>query len=116
MIVHPRLYLNNIPGNLNLIKKQKISVTTVNDLRIEQTTDFDKVKFEHDKDLKVVFPIPPNLRVVNIHVEGEIKYMEGDKTENVYQDHKIEFNLHDHSKRFTSMFLKNTIDGYEIHV
>ncbi len=116
VLVHPRLYLNEIPGNLNLIEKQKVSVTTVNDLGIEQTTDFDKVKFEHDRDLKVAFPIPVNLRTVTIKVSGQIKYMEGDKTENVQKNHTIEFNLHENTTRFTSMFLKNTIDGYQIYV
>lgn len=57
VLIQPRLYFNNEPAPLTILKDSKIVVTSVNAMGISSSTTFNKIEFNSKKDVEIEFPV-----------------------------------------------------------
>ena len=117
LLIQPRLYLNQQPVGLEIIREPSVSIVTVNDTDIPSTVVFDQIKFNYKQELEIDVPIPAKLKSLIIQVKGKIKKMTGGKEEIIVNhEHHITMNNYVNDSTFCGLYLKYSNEGYEIYV
>lgn len=68
ILIQPRLFINDIPAPLDILKECKVTVNTMNEVDIPSTQTFDNLKPTHKEELEIEIPIPAKLRDIRIDV------------------------------------------------
>lgn len=116
ILAQPRLFINDRPIGLDIIKSCSAIVTTYTDLNIPVNTNFDKLKPTAFDDIELEIPIPAKLARVDIAIKASIPKVNSTEDFKFNSNHNIYFNLHMNRMEFTQIYLKNSFDGYRVYV
>lgn len=61
ILIQPRLFLNDEPAPLTILKDTKIIVTSLNEMGISSSNTFSKIKFNHKEEEEIEFPVASKL-------------------------------------------------------
>ncbi|KAL4440764.1 hypothetical protein ABPG74_013745 [Tetrahymena malaccensis] len=115
ILIQPRLYFNNQPAPLTMLKESKVVVTTINSMGIPSSTTFNKIEFDNKNEVEIEFPVSAKIASISLQVETSLKTMtKGNQTQT--SSHSISFSTHENSSHFCIQNLRYTTSGYEIYL
>jgi len=118
VLIQPKLYLNQQHMNLDIIQNQTIIVVSRADNDIPSTMVFDKIKFDYKQEIELEIPIPAKLNSIKIEVKGKIKKMISSNNQDLdlFHSHDITLNNYINDDKFCGLYLRYTMQNYEIYV
>mmetsp|Transcript_24063 Transcript_24063/g.21100 ORF Transcript_24063/g.21100 Transcript_24063/m.21100 type:complete len:576 (-) Transcript_24063:3258-4985(-) len=115
VLLQPRLFVNNHPVGLDIMKDCTAVVTTYSETNIPTHTKFENIKFVAEEEYPIDFPIPAKLQSVEIKVTGAIPKVDSQDEHKFSSQTNIPFNLHHNTMEFVQIYLKYTNEGYELY-
>jgi len=94
VLLQPRLYLNDEPVPLTILKDTKVVVTSLSQMGISSSNTFDNIEFNHKSEAEIEFPVAAKLESITISVETKAKLMTKDVPVTLSSSHTISFNQH----------------------
>ena len=113
LLLRPSLTLNGLPVSLKAIEKAIIKVETVDAAGTPSTKTVDDYSFaSDDTEHAFDFPVPENLRVVNVSVSVKVKRLSDGKNTDLSLSKSWEVNGIHSSKLIGDVYLRETEKGY----
>lgn len=119
VLVSPRLTLNGLVANMNVVKNVQISVTTFTDSDIPSTQNFNNLNFSktQKQELEIEFQIPDKLKSISIQVKGTLIMTSKAMDVDIVSDHKINVLTNQSTESFCQQQLKYSSNGgYEVYL
>ena len=116
VLVQPRLFLNQQPIGLDIIKECNAVVTLVNDDNIPLRVSFDKLKLSASEELELEFAVPAKVREITVDVTAKITPIHKREPKDYTSQHRVQVDLNKGSVAFCSLFLRYNKEGYELFV
>ena len=116
ILVQPRLFLNNQPVDLEVMKECSAVVTTVNEDGVPSKTPFDKLKFSATQDFELEFSVPAKLRQISVEVTGKITPINKREPVAYTSNHQVKVDANNGSNIFCNLYLRYAKNGYEVLV
>ena len=116
LLVQPRLFLNQQPIGLDIIKECNAVVTLVNDDNIPLRVSFDKLKLSASEELELEFSVPAKVRDITVDVTAKIIPIHKREPKDYTSQHRVQVDLNKGSAAFCSLFLRYNKEGYELFV
>lgn len=111
-ILQPRLFLNDVSVSLSLLKEVKVEVTSINELGIPSTQNYENLEASYQQDLVIGFPIPAKVAGISLSISAKIST--NNKT--VSAGHNVSVQTRQNDETLFNMYCRLTETGYKLYV